>query len=201
MRLSPAGYSAASLAAKRLMHTRGERMKSILIKAFAAFCLAVPAYASAAVLIFNSILTGLQEVPVTGSPTAVGSGSMIYDTDTNGFMLNVFGTGLSGAVVAAHIHVAPPGSPGPVIVPFALADITSLGAGTFSASHSGVFPEANEAALIAGGTYVNYHTALFPGGDLRGQLILVQAVPEPGTIGLLLAGLGLTALALRRRRT
>ena len=46
--------------------------------------------------------------------------------------------------------------------------------------------------------YVNVHTSLFPGGEIRGQLGLV---PEPGTIVLIGTGaLGLLAVARKRVR-
>ena len=50
--------------------------------------------------------------------------------------------------------------------------------------------------------YVNLHTAMHPGGAIRGQLIEVAAVtpiPEPQTYAMLLAGLGLLAFMTRRR--
>jgi len=47
--------------------------------------------------------------------------------------------------------------------------------------------------------YVNVHTALHPGGAIRGQLIEVTAVPEPETYAMLLAGLGFLAFIARRR--
>jgi hypothetical protein len=47
--------------------------------------------------------------------------------------------------------------------------------------------------------YVNVHTALHPGGAIRGQLIEVTAVPEPETYAMLLAGLGFLAFMARRR--
>jgi hypothetical protein len=47
--------------------------------------------------------------------------------------------------------------------------------------------------------YVNVHTALHPGGAIRGQLIQVTAIPEPQTYAMLLAGLGLLAVMARRR--
>ena len=33
-----------------------------------------------------------------------------------------------------------------------------------------MLPAVNEAAFLGGGTYVNVHTAVFPGGAIRGQL-------------------------------
>jgi hypothetical protein len=44
---------------------------------------------------------------------------------------------------------------------------------------------------------MNVHTSVFPGGEIRGQLLLI---PEPSTAALLGLGAGATALALRRRK-
>jgi hypothetical protein len=40
---------------------------------------------------------------------------------------------------------------------------------------------------------------LNPSGEIRGQLIPVTAIPEPGTYLMLLAGLGLLGFIARRR--
>jgi hypothetical protein len=49
--------------------------------------------------------------------------------------------------------------------------------------------------ILAGRSYINFHTTQFGGGEIRGALLVV---PEPATAGLLLCGLG--ALSMRRRR-
>jgi hypothetical protein len=72
-----------------------------------------------------------------------------------------------------------------------------LGGGRPNAGH----PEMSLLAALQGHlTYVNVHTATFPGGEIRGQLLQVTVVPEPGTYALMLAGLGLVGFAIRRRR-
>ncbi|MDH3405051.1 MAG: CHRD domain-containing protein [Acidobacteriota bacterium] len=63
---------------------------------------------------------------------------------------------------AAHIHEAPPGSNGPIVVP--LGDPTS----------PIVLPDVDMTGLLdelfAGNLYVNVHTAANPGGEIRGQI-------------------------------
>lgn len=56
--------------------------------------------------------------------------------------------------------------------------------------------ETREAELLAGRWYINIHTVNNPGGELRG--FLVQAVPEPSSLGLV--ALGLMGVASIRRR-
>jgi MYXO-CTERM domain-containing protein len=49
--------------------------------------------------------------------------------------------------------------------------------------------------IAAGEAYLNVHSSVFPGGEIRGYL---QPTPEPATF--LMAGAALAALAWRRRR-
>jgi len=51
--------------------------------------------------------------------------------------------------------------------------------------------------LLSGLTYLNVHTNAFPGGEIRG---FVVQVPEPETYALLLAGLAIIGIAMRKRR-
>lgn len=175
-------------------------LKSTVLRVLVALSLALPLCATATIHVFYAALTGPAEVPGPGNPAAVGSASMMYNDATDTIVsLSVFGTGLSGPVAAGHIHLGPTGVAGPVIVP--LPAVTPLGPGAFSLSVSGVgFPAVHEAALIADGTYLNFHTASFPGGELRGQLIRVVPVPVPeaGTWTMLAAGLAFCAFAIRR---
>lgn len=139
----------------------------------------------------RAALDGAQEVPPV--PTAA--------TGTAAFTLNPEGTqiaffldvaGLSGGATAAHIHLGAPGENGGVLFTLAAADFTG-GAG--SGGLDGALTEADftpqgdvttfaqaVAALYAGRTYVNVHTALNPEGEIRGQVrpntITVYAGPD-----------------------
>ena len=70
---------------------------------------------------------------------------------------------LSGAAMAAHIHTAPRGVAGPVIVPLC-SPCTSPASGTAMLTADQVKD------LLARKDYANVHTAKNPGGEIRGQI-------------------------------
>jgi hypothetical protein len=49
--------------------------------------------------------------------------------------------------------------------------------------------------ILAGRSYLNFHTVQFPGGEIRGG---IEPVPEPGTM--VMVGLGMAALMRQARR-
>jgi hypothetical protein len=71
---------------------------------------------------------------------------------------------------AGHVHAAPAGANGPIVVPLFAGPPTS----EMHIGLSGEMPiAASLAAAICGnpaGYYVNYHTTANPGGAIRGQL-------------------------------
>ena len=51
--------------------------------------------------------------------------------------------------------------------------------------------------ILAGESYINFHTAQNPGGEIRGA---INVVPEPSTYVLMATGIGALGLIARRRR-
>lgn len=108
-------------------------------------------------------IDGAQETPPNASP-GTGVAHTLIDTSTNTLFYHIEFSGLSGVENNAHIHgYASPGTPAGVVHPLALGS-PKIGAW--------VYPDANEAQILAGLTYVNIHSTLFGGGEIRGQLVV-----------------------------
>lgn len=112
-------------------------------------------------IVFKATLSGAQEAPPNAS-TATGEASLVYDSISRVFILSV--THTVAAPTNGHIHKGVIGVSGPVVFPF--SSFTSPISYT-----SGVLDATQDADLKANLYYVNIHTAAFPGGEIRGQLI------------------------------
>jgi CHRD domain len=150
---------------------------------------------------YIAILNGPGENPPNASPA---TGTALFTLNGNLLTINISFSGLiGGPASAAHIHCcAGPGANANVWVPFdGFPNATSgtytntVDLSTFAFSGGGT-----EAALIAGmnnaTAYTNIHNATFPGGEIRGQIIVT---PEPESLWLVLSG-GTAAWAFMRRR-
>lgn len=140
---------------------------------------------------FNALLGSSQEVPVNGS---AGSGWAIATIDTalKQLTYHVMYEGLSGAATASHFHgAANYGTNAGVKIGIPVGPSPLTGTTPYS--------PADEDAILSGRWYVNIHTALNPGGEVRGQLVprvvpmdAQQEVPVNGSVGS--AGFGMVAI-------
>jgi hypothetical protein len=131
---------------------------------------------------FTATLEGGQEVPAT-PVQATGSATLTYNNVTRTFDVSVTVDGIpAGDVTGFHIHRAPFGVNGPIIVDFGTAGLVPTAGGfTFTATGLALDP-LHEAALLGGITYINIHTPAFPPGAIRGQLFPSGVfVDAPGT--------------------
>jgi hypothetical protein len=105
-------------------------------------------------------LTGAQETPPVKSPgTGMGTIAVHADMSVHG---SVTTKGIDGT--AAHIHEAPVGKSGPVVVPL------EKKGDTYTVPEGAKLTDAQFASYKAGKLYVNVHTAAHPDGEIRGQI-------------------------------
>ena len=109
-------------------------------------------------------LSGSQEVPAVDT-MAMGSGYALFDTTNNNVSL-VAVTTIENATMA-HIHTGFAGENGDVLVGLVESEST---AGVWMTDGSIALDEATATQLLAGGHYVNVHTAANTGGEIRGQI-------------------------------
>jgi len=125
-----------------------------------------PAFAQSPSCHLVAKMDGLQETPPNNSP-ATGTADFTRQSASELAYTYTF-QDLVGEGSAAHIHQAPPGSPGGIVVPL-----------TSPSGHSGQVSDvatADPALLDAicaspGDYYINVHSSEFPGGEIRGQLV------------------------------
>jgi hypothetical protein len=109
----------------------------------------------------DETLTGAQEVPPV---TTAASGTANIKVADDGM---VSGSVTTAGVVStmAHIHIAPAGQNGPVIVP-----LTKSGDNGYVVPAGAKLTPAQLAAYKMGSLYVNVHSAANKGGEIRAQL-------------------------------
>lgn len=101
------------------------------------------------------------------NPAAGGSFASTLNPGHNEFCYWLSWSNLSANVAAAHIHVAPAGVNGPVVIPLTTTPTTSG-----NSSDCVAIDDALAKAIVQNpsGYYVNVHTSVNPGGAVRGQL-------------------------------
>jgi CHRD domain-containing protein len=121
--------------------------------------------ARAEVLSYKVELKGSSEVPPNQSK-ATGNVSVSYDPAEKKLSWTGNYSGLTGPVTVAHFH-------GPALAGKNAGIAVAISSGNLPASFEGsaTLTDAQAADLAAGRWYLNLHTAAYPAGEIRGQVV------------------------------
>ena len=124
---------------------------------------------------YVATLTGAREVPAA---ITAASGTATFERTGSDVTYRVSATGFTTALTVGHIHIGGSGVIGSVIVPFTIiAQGGIVAEGTIDLSRPvtqgniTITGDSLRTLLDNGGAYVNLHTAAWPGGEIRGQIV------------------------------
>jgi trimeric autotransporter adhesin len=125
--------------------------------------------------VFRAHLSGANQYPFV---TSMGSGQVLAElkgtslvvTGSFGHLEGVVDTNILGG---AHIHLGLAGSSGAVLIELeATFNADGKGGAFYAADNTFTIDAATVQALLHRELYVNIHTSKYPGGEIRGQLLL-----------------------------
>jgi len=158
-------------------------MRRVVMMMAAALFVGTVGTAEAQIVRLAATLSGGNETPIvlTG---AYGVATVTVDlgTQTVSWSIDVFN--MPSGTNNAHFHVGAPGIAGPTVVNVAFpAGISNDFNLSGSATAANLLPRTDQGirswedflqALVGGQTYLNVHSAVNPGGEIRGQVLRVQ---------------------------
>ncbi len=158
-------------------------MKRVLLILAAASLLAIVpmGVSGAADEVFTGTFTGAAETP----PVTTSAGGTVYvfiNPSATEIKYAVSYTGLSGPLVAAHIHAGAVGVSGQIMLPLTPGASTMFGSLTqanFQSTSAATTWAAALTLIRTGRAYVNLHTAAHPAGEIRAQLKAAAAAATP----------------------
>ena len=116
----------------------------------------------------TTTLTGTAEAPGPGDPDGSGTVTLWLNPGQEQVCWEIQVSNITLPAIAAHIHEAPAGVPGPVVVPLfpPAPDESGFSSGCMSADRELI----KDIIQHPEDYYVNVHTTDFPAGAVRGQL-------------------------------
>ena len=131
-------------------------------------------------IVFTANLTATQEAPAPADSTpatAGGFATLLFNPADSTLTFAVAYSGLSGTATLAHFHGALPGVSGGVVQTVCGVPSPALAGNCPSNGNSGFLqgvwnvPADQVNALVTGQLYLNIHTDLNKGGEIRGQVL------------------------------
>jgi hypothetical protein len=115
----------------------------------------------------SATLTGAAEAPGPGDPDGSGVATITVNPGQEEVCWEISAENITLPAIAAHIHEAPPGSPGPIVVPLSAPDASGSSSGCAAVERE----LARDILKNPEDYYVNVHTTPgFEAGAIRGQL-------------------------------
>jgi hypothetical protein len=129
-------------------------------------------------------ITPDQEGSETGG-NAIGQGTFTLNDARTELHYHIVFNGLTSNLLGAHIHYGAEGAPGPIWFFLSAGGGTSGtfdGAWTTASTPYGLTPDRVD-ALLSGLLYVNIHSANYPAGEIRGQILMGPTPTRASTWG------------------
>lgn len=138
------------------------------------------AIGAAASSTFRVALVAAEEVPASSSDAYGFAWITLNGNNTVEVAVRIWNPGCE-TFVAGHIHLAPPGAPGSVVVPLFSGSVKQK---TETLRGRVLGDPAVVQAILAdpGAYYVNYHSVEHPSGAVRGQLSATPDELDPPTV-------------------
>lgn len=123
---------------------------------------------------FEATIDGLSNVPPLPAASGTGSATLSLNNAQTELSYHIVYQGLSSRETDAHIHNGGKRENGPIVFQLPLGSPKD---GTLQMTPTLVDE------LIAERLYINIHTEMYPGGELRGNIVHSSAPTEPTTWG------------------
>ncbi|MGE5316779.1 MAG: CHRD domain-containing protein [Chloroflexota bacterium] len=137
-------------------------------------------------LAFDSWMNTAQSTDTLDPATpdsAMGLTHMYINQAMDSLWVHVLVDSLSGPIIGSHFHLGAVGDPGPVIVPLTDTVVGNMIMVTITAQDTTFTDDTQFATFLSqvleGNVFINVHTALNPGGEIRGQM---RGVAHAGTV-------------------
>jgi L-serine deaminase len=142
-----------------------KKMKLLHILLIALTVLALASVAADGGRTFTTTLSGAAEVP-PADPDGSGTATITLNYGQGTVCWEITVSNITLPATAAHIHEAPVGVAGPVVVPLSAPDASGSSSGCATVDRT----EIKDIIQHPEEYYVNVHNADYPGGAVRGQL-------------------------------
>jgi hypothetical protein len=143
---------------------RRHTLFAVLVVGVVAMLMLAPS--AVAVQRFELTMTGAQEAPGPGDPDGSGTASFTFNRGRGEVCFALEVEDIVLPATGAHIHLAPAGDPGPVVIPLTAPGTDGTSSGCVSADRDLIKAITKDPSAY----YVNVHTTDFPAGAVRAQL-------------------------------